>query len=93
MSKFLLIIIFVICIFFYFLCIMASWASWVTLQGEELNEDAHGMWDIYLMELTKHRTKMQEFKLYIHKAKPCILFCLAPCACDNPCFLGLKPFS
>jgi len=37
--------------FLYFF-MMASLASWVTLQGEEINEDAQSMWNFYLMELT-----------------------------------------
>ena len=45
---------------YYFIFIMAKWAWWVTLQGEEKNEDAQDMWNIYLTELTKHWTKMQE---------------------------------
>ena len=33
---------------------MANYACWVTLQGGDMNEDAQGMWNICLMELTKH---------------------------------------
>ena len=38
--------------FFIFLFIMANYACWVTLQGGDMNEDAQGMWYLYLMELT-----------------------------------------
>ena len=31
---------------------MANYACWVTLQGGDMNEDAQGMWNLYLMELT-----------------------------------------
>ena len=33
---------------------MANYACWVILQGGDMSEDAQGMWNIYLMELTKH---------------------------------------
>ena len=60
---------------FYFIFIIANWARWVTLQGEEMNEDAQGMYNVYLMELTNYWTKMQELSsIFI---KPNLAFCSA----------------
>ena len=61
--------------FFIFLFIMANYACWVTLQGGDMNEDAQGMWNLYLMELTNRWTKMQELSsIFI---KPNLTFCSA----------------
>ena len=53
-SFFLLLLFSLYIYIFILLFIMANWAWWVTLQGGEMNADAQGMWDIYLMELTNN---------------------------------------
>ena len=54
---------------------MANYACWVTLQGGDMNEDAQGMCNIYLMGLTKHWAMMQELSFII--IKPNFAFCSA----------------
>ena len=74
-TEFLFFSIFIIYIYFIIFFIMAYWAWRITLQGEEMNEDTQGMWNIYLMELTNHWTKMQELSsIFI---KPNLALCSA----------------
>ena len=76
MPKFLSVIIFIICIFFYYgkLGMIGNFAGW-------RNEHGFTRYVGYLPDGTyPSLNKDARVKLYIHKAKPCILFCLAPCA-------------
>ena len=56
------------------LCMLGSFAGWRYERGCTRYVE-------YLPDRTYQTlSKDARVKLYIHKAKPCILFCLAPCA-------------
>ena len=65
---------------FYFIFIMENWAWCVTFVGWR-NERGCTRYVECLPDGTYQLlNKDARVKLYIHRAKPCILFCLAPCA-------------
>ena len=78
MPKFIFVIIFIIEFLFYFyygkLGMMGNFAGWRKERG-------YTRYVEYLPDGTyQSLNKDARVKLYIHKAKSCIMFCLAPCA-------------